>query len=160
MAVIAIVSMAAIMILVSLDTFARYVLNRPQTWASEVTTFYLMATASYFMIGPTLRHGDHININLFRGIMPKWLLNLSDMVWSALVALVFLWIAYASVENISGAFAGNDFIPGYFNWPMWLSHLPILLGAASVVLSLLLNIVLIATGAENPYAQTTGDFQE
>ena len=160
LAVIAIVSIAVIMILVSADAFARYALNRPLAWASEFTAFYLMATATYFMIATTLRHNDHININVFRTVIPKRMLAATDILWSVLTAGVFILIAYGSSKNILDAYAGRNFMPGYFKWPVWLSHLPILVGTASMVLSLALNVILIATGAEDPYAENTGDFQE
>ncbi len=161
LASIAILSIAVMMVLVSADAIGRYAFNQPLTWASELTTFYLMAISIYFMIGSTLRHGDHININVFRGVIPKRVLAVTDIFWSVITALVFVWIAYASLENIIGAYAGNDFRPGYFKWPVWVSHVPILIGAASVVIGLAINVILIATGTADPYAEnTTGEFQE
>ena len=161
LAFIAILCIALMMVLVSADAIGRYAFNQPLTWASELTTFYLMAISIYFMIGSTLRHGDHININVFRAVIPKRVLALTDILWSVITALVFVWIAYASLENMMGAYAGNDFRPGYFKWPVWLSHLPILIGAASVVIGLAINVVLIATGAADPYAEiTSGESQE
>jgi TRAP-type C4-dicarboxylate transport system permease small subunit len=160
LASMAIASIAVMMVLVSMDAIGRYAFNRPLTWASELTTFYLMAVAIYFMVGATLRHGDHININVFRSVIPKRVLALSDIVWSVATALVFVWIAYASFENIVSAYAGNDFRPGFIKWPVWLSHVPLLIGTASIVAGLLVNIVLIATGAADPYAETAEESAE
>ena len=159
---VAVLSLATMMVLVASDAFSRYALNRPLPWASEFTTHYLMAIGIYFMIGMTLQHGDHINIDFFRPRIPRRLLGLTDILWSVLAAAVFAGIAYGSLRNVVAAYSGNEFMPGYFRWPAWLSHLPILIGSIGLVLRLIFNSMSIATGMDEVYAVTSTplDIQE
>ena len=149
---LAVASVAAIMVLVSADAMLRYIFNAPLSWSFELVSYYLLVVATWFMVASTLRHGDHINITIVRVFLPPHLRFFTDILWSILAAAVFLLVAYGASKNIGKAWSGHNFIPGYIPWPVWLTQLPIFLGALSVVMALVSNIIVIHAGAGDPYA--------
>lgn len=157
---IALVSVAIIMVVVSLDAVLRYAFNSPLRWASELVRLYLMVIAIYFAVSATFTHGDHVSLTLFRRYFPPRLLIWLDIAWCLMGALVFAVIAYGTWGNVVHAWNTNEFTPGYVMWPSWLSHLPIPLGAALFVLRLLHHSLTLATRGNDPDVALEGDIVE
>ncbi len=132
-----------IMLIAAGDTAMRYVLNRPWPWAFEVTSNYLLVGAAYLGIASTFTMGDHINIDMLHRRLPA---NLRARI-DALLALVFLalfgLIGSLALRASIDAAVNRDFIPGYFQWPVWLSYAPIPIGTAILCLRLSHHITLL-----------------
>jgi TRAP-type C4-dicarboxylate transport system permease small subunit len=62
-AVIAALSIAAVMLVMAYEVFCRYVLGNPTDWALEVST-YLFAVSVTLGGAYTLRHNDHVGMEL------------------------------------------------------------------------------------------------
>ena len=142
---LAVIAAAMIMVFVSIDATLRYAFNAPLRWAFELVRYFLMVFVIYFALTATFVKGDHVNITLFRDMMPKRLVAWIDIAWCLLAALIFGVIAYATWGNVSYAWEHREFIPGYFLWPSWLSHLPIPLACGLLVIRLLHHCYVLAT---------------
>jgi TRAP-type C4-dicarboxylate transport system permease small subunit len=148
---VAVVCVASIMLVVSVDAIGRYLFKAPLPVTFELVTFYLLITAVYMALAATYRQGDHINIDLLLARMsPRWRAGF-DIVCSLLAAAVFALIAYGTLQHTIDAYRGREFIPGIIVWPMWLSYLPIPLGAALLVARLLHHSATLARQGTDPH---------
>ena len=146
---VAVVTGILMMLIVSYDAISRYAFNAPLPWAFEIITNYMLITALYMAAPATFTNGDHINIDLFRQMLPEWLAARLDTVWILLSAAVFALVAYGAWREMMRAVARNAFLPGYFTWPLWVAYLPILVGASILVLRLVVHgLTLLALGRD------------
>lgn len=150
---IAVACMVAIMLTVSTDTFARYVMNAPLPWAFDLVTYYLMVAAVYGALASTYTRGDHVAITLFQSMIPPRALKVIESVCSLMVAGAFLIIAYGAGHATYEAYARNEFLPGYFVWPAWLSQLPVPVGCALIAFRLIHHAWTVLRHGEDPYVQ-------
>lgn len=157
---IALLAVAIIMVVVSLDAVLRYAFNAPLQWASELVRYYLMVVGIYFAVSATFTHGDHVNITLLRGYIPQRLRAWLDVIWCLMAAAVFAVIAYGTWGNVTHAYARTEFIPGYVIWPSWLSHLAIPLGAGLIVLRLVHHSMVLLLRGADPDVAEEGDNAE
>jgi len=126
------------MLLTSWDAVSRYVMGAPLSWAFQLTTYYLLVSATYFALSATLARGDHIAIDALRLVLPGFL-RFSDALWSLAAAFVMGVIACGASLQLIHAWKANEFLPGDIMWPVWLAILPIVLGCSVLVLRLLMN---------------------
>jgi TRAP-type C4-dicarboxylate transport system permease small subunit len=80
-----------------------------------------------------------------------------DIVCSLLAAVLFAAIAYGTGAHAVEAYRGKEFLPGVVMWPVWLSYLPIPIGAAMLVLRLLHHCVTLARQGEDPFVAAEGE---
>lgn len=147
---LAVFCVAAIMLIVSWGAVSRYAFRAPLPWAFELITYYLLIAATYFAVSATFQQGDHINIDLFRGMMPPRLRAGLDVVWTLLAAAIFAIITYGAWSEMTHAYARNEFLPGYITWPAWVSYIPIVLGFGLLVLRLLAHALVLAIHGRDP----------
>lgn len=151
---LAVICVTMIMFIVSYDALSRYALHAPLPWAFEIITYYLMVSAAYLAVSATFRAGDHIAIELFRDRMSLRVRTFSDIFTSLLAAIIFAVIAWGAGSVMIHAYQRNEFLPGYFTWPAWLSYLPIFLGFALLVLRLVMHALsLIIHGHDEDVAE-------
>lgn len=144
----------AMMLIVSYDAISRYALNAPLPWAFELITYYLMIAALYFAVSMTFSSGDHINIDLFRNLIPPALRARLDALWCLMAAAIFAVIAWGAAAEMLHSYERREFLPGYITWPAWASYLPIALGTGLTVLRLVAHaVVLLIHGEDTDVAE-------
>ncbi|MDQ2103037.1 TRAP transporter small permease [Azospirillum isscasi] len=157
---LSVLAIIAIMLIVTADTFMRYVLHAPFSWSFELISYYLLIAAIHFAISDTFREGDHIGVDLLPQSIPRKLQTAMEIMWVTAAAVVFGIISWGAFDNLHYAYVDNEFIPGVVAWPVWLSYLPIATGSAVMTLRLFLHLLsLIALGAD-PEVLTHGDVLE
>lgn len=154
---LAVLSVAAIMLIVSYDAFARYAFRAPLPWAFELIRLYLMLAAAYFALSSTFRTGDHIAVDLFRPHIPRAIRARLDAVWALMAALVMAIIAYGAWGELTHAIRRNEFVFGYIAWPAWPSYAPVFLGFALLTLRLVFHGITRLIFGEDETATQTGD---
>lgn len=150
---IAVVCMVAIMLTVSGDALGRYLFRAPIPWAFEVVSYYLMIIITYFALSSTFQHGDHIGVDLVYNRFGRRGKAWARILGAALSIVLFALIAWGAWETMTSLFRRNAFLPGYIPWPAWLSHLPIPLGAAALVLRLAHHLVTLIRLGDDPYIE-------
>jgi TRAP-type C4-dicarboxylate transport system permease small subunit len=146
---LSVLCVVALMLIVCCDAATRYLFNAPLPWASDVVTHYLLISAIYFAVSSTFKHGDHINIDLVHAKLPPAARAWVDALVTLVAACLFSIIAYAAWSHSMEALAKREFYPGYTQWPVWLSYLPIAVGSALLVLRLVHHAaVLIRRGGD------------
>lgn len=149
-----------IMLIVSTDAIARYLLRAPLPWAFDLISYYLLIAAIYFAISATFRTGDHISIDLFRSLMSPRVRNILDIAWCLMAALAFALIAFGAWEEMSRAYQNRQFLPGYFAWPAWASYPPIVFGSAILVVRLLHHAYILLMHGEDAAVIASGEHVE
>lgn len=140
-----------VMLIVTVDAVARYAFRAPLPWAFEVISYYLLVGAAYLPISSTFRHGDHINLNLLRQLFPQWLRKWLDLLWGGLSLALFALIAYLAFEVSLEAYSNKEYNPGYVAWPVWLSFLPIPVGAGFLTLRLAHHCLILMAEGRDPH---------
>ncbi len=159
-AVLAAVCLPAIMLVISADAILRYAINAPLQWSFDLVAYYLMIAAAYLAVSDTFRHGDHICINLLQSRMPPRLRRILDAAGSLLAMAVFTVVAAGSWVNAINAFQDREYLPGYFNMPLWPSHAPIALGTTVLVLRLAHHVFILLRDGEDPHVSTDWEVAE
>lgn len=157
---IAILAVALIMVIISMDAVLRYAFNAPLRWAFELVSYYLMVIGVYFAVSTTFTSGDHISITLLRDVIPPRLRAWIDVVWVSIAAVIFGFMAYGTYHHTISARENVEFIPGIILWPAWLSHLPIPLGCALLVLRLVHHAITLAVTGQDPSVEEHGEPNE
>lgn len=154
------ICMPVIMVIIAADAMLRYWFNAPLQWAYDVVSLYLMAAATYPVVSSTFRHGDHIAINSLRGRMPARLRGWLDALVSLLALAVFAIIGLTSWDNVIQAIKTNELMPGYFNLPLWISHLPLAFGGTLVSFRLALHAFVLLRDGVDPEVLAEGALGE
>ncbi|MBN9574530.1 TRAP transporter small permease [Alicycliphilus denitrificans] len=140
-----------VMLTVSADALMRYALHAPMQWATDVTSFYLLVGAAYLAISSTFTAGDHININLLHQRMPVRLRAVTDALCALAYLAVFALVGWLAWETAVEALHNQEYMPGYIEWPVWLSYLPIPLGTGILCLRLVHHIFMLLTRGQDPH---------
>jgi TRAP-type C4-dicarboxylate transport system permease small subunit len=154
------VLMPVIMVIIAADALMRYWFNAPLQWAYDVVSLYLMSAATYPVASSTFRHGDHIAINSLRMRMSAKLRGRLDALVSVLALAVFGIIGLTSWGNVIYAFQTNELMPGYFNLPLWISHLPLAFGGTLISFRLALHAVVLLRDGIDPEVLAEGGHAE
>jgi len=139
-----------VMFTVSADALMRYAFRAPLQWATDLTSFYLLVGAAYLAISSTFTAGDHININLLHQRLPARLRAATDSLCALAYLAVFALVGYLAWEAATQALRNQEYMPGYIEWPVWLSYLPIPLGMAILCLRLVHHICMLLRRGEDP----------
>lgn len=126
----------------------RYVLDTPLLWGDEFIGYTL---AAIVMLGAAeaLRRGDHISIDLLTsqagGALRVFLGALSNIAVIVFAAI----IGWSAWESIIFARAFGSYSVGYIEIETWIPQIPMLFGAALLILAALARIIrLIASTGE------------
>jgi TRAP-type C4-dicarboxylate transport system permease small subunit len=157
---LSVLAVIAVMLIVTADTFMRYVLHAPFPWSFELISYYLLIAAVHFAVSDTFREGDHIGVDLLPQSVPRKVRLVMEMVWVVAAAVVFGIMSWGAFDSLHYAYVDDEYIPGFIAWPVWLSYLPIAIGSAVMTLRLIQHLLsLIALGA-NPEVLAHGDVLE
>ena len=116
---VSILSIAAIVLLIAADVFARYFFHSPLGVTYSLTTLYLMVSLFFLGFASTLSSHNHINVDLFVGMMsPKWH-RICVMVTYGLCAPVFFYMAGAFALASHESFVKQEAVMGTIMWPVW-----------------------------------------
>lgn len=123
------------------EVVARYVFGAPTIWAYEVGYFL---TGSHFLLGLsyTLKHGEHIRIDIFTTKMSPALRRQIDLVMYGLVTIVMGWLSYALLNYlIHGLVAGERTGQSALNMPVWPFRLVFVIAFATFTIQLILEFL-------------------
>ncbi|MBU3725261.1 MAG: TRAP transporter small permease subunit [Burkholderiaceae bacterium] len=123
------------------EVVARYVFGAPTIWAYEVGYFL---TGSHFLLGLsyTLKHGEHIRIDIFSTKMSPALRRQIDLVMYALVTIVMAWLTYALLNYLlNGLAAGERTGQSALNLPVWPFRLVFVIAFFTFTVQLILEFL-------------------
>lgn len=115
---VALLMMAGIMIIVSLDVTMRYVFNRPLWWAYDLIGVYLMCGLFFLLLSRTYWMQAHIAVDLLQRRLSSQSRRLGEMLTSLACAVAFALLTYATVIAASAAYVDGD-TTASGNWQIW-----------------------------------------
>ncbi|MBB4301316.1 TRAP-type C4-dicarboxylate transport system permease small subunit [Rhodobium orientis] len=123
----------AVMVLVVYAILQRYFLDTPLKWGDELAGYLLVALV---MLGAaeTLRHGEHIAIDLVTDRVGPGLKRLLAVVANLAVIGFAVVLAVSTWDSISFAYDFGSYSPGYLEVATWIPQLPMLIGAGLLIL--------------------------
>lgn len=148
LAALSLVSVFAMMVLVSADAVSRYFFNAPLQLQYEFTTYYLMVVSILPALSWTYRLQGHVRVNLVELTMSTGV----RIAWR-LIALSLSFVLFAAITWYSGVltyevWADGDALFGVIDWPVWMARIWVPLGTGILSLRLAFDLIetLIATG--------------
>lgn len=146
MGLVAGLALVAMVLLMSLEAVARYVLASPLSWTSGLISNYLMVGFFFLGLPLTVREGAHVSIDVLYDRLPPMLRPWCDRL-AAVAGLVFvLAVAVGGLLLTADALAGGYAPPrgsAELSWPVWTSTVLVPLGALVAVVRL---VFLLGTG--------------
>lgn len=157
---LSVLAVVAIMLIVAANTFMRYVLHAPFPWSFDLISHYLLIAAIHFAVSDTFREGDHIGVDLLPAAVPRKVRLVLDLAWVAAAILVFGIMSWGAWDHLVSAYAAREYLPGIIAWPVWVSYLPIAIGAAVMTLRLVQHFLSLILRGTNPEVLAHGDILE
>lgn len=153
-------SFIAIMVVMTLDVFLRYLFSSPLTWAFEVLTRYLMLSAFFFAVSYTLRLGEHLTVEVVYNRMPTKPRSLILGILYIFVTLIIAAIFWMSADTTLRSWRNGERLVGAVNWPVWTSHIIVALGMGVLTLRAGVTTISLFTSAATGVTLTTPDRPE
>lgn len=137
----AILSSAAMMAIVSLDTVLRYVFHAPLYWSIDVVSRYLMVASFYLAISYTFHHGGHIRVLSFRRMFGLRTKAIGDIVIYLAAGAIFSTIGLRMFSVMVGQWMSGEATIGVYFYPNWITSAFVSLGSLLLAFRVLLRAV-------------------
>ncbi len=138
---IAIISLFVMMVLITMDSLARSVLNNPIVGVLELTEKYLMVSFVFLSLSYTMKKNGHIRIDLFLNKLSGWTLFLLESFGLAAGMVLFVGVAYQGVLSTLEAYTHNYVETGVIPWPLWLSLIWVPIGSLLLIGRIIIYIM-------------------
>jgi TRAP-type C4-dicarboxylate transport system permease small subunit len=138
---IATLALLATMLLVTLDVFMRYALNRPFSFTYDLIGMYLLAVVFFFTLSDALREHEHVSVDILVQHFPPAGRRLSELVTSVTGLAVFCLVAWLGWTRMVDSYRAHDVVVGAILWPTWLSIAPVPLGSGIMAVRLALQLI-------------------
>lgn len=155
-----VVAIIMIMMIVSADAVMRYAINRPLIWSYDLIALYLMVVAVFLPTARTYREGNHIGMNIFVLMMSPRVKLVSDIFVSLLMLGFIGVLLWAGWGRTMETLARGELKYGIINYPVWLSHLPVAVGSAALLLRVVHHLAMLFRFGRDPYVITEGEATE
>lgn len=123
------------------EVFARYVMDSPTIWAYEVG--YIL-TGSHFLLGMayTLRHGEHIRIDIFSANFSPRTRALIDLSGYGVVLPLMIWLSYALFQHLAQGYLRNEHSgQSAMNMPVWPFRIVFFVAFTLLALQILVEVI-------------------
>lgn len=135
------IALFIMMVLISVDTGARYFFNRPFQGVLEITELYLMGTIIFFSISYITREDGHIRVDLIARHFREPLRRKLEVVFKILTLSFFLLITIETSDVAFRSFFEKEEILGHIPWPVYVSWLIVSVGIFVMCLRLLFDLI-------------------
>ena len=121
---------------------------------SDAYAGYCMAAAGFLALAHTLKRGEHIRVTLVLERLNNGNRHRVE-IFAHLVAVFFAGMfAYFSARLVYQSFQFNDISQGNDATPLWIPQIAMAVGAAVLLIALLDELVLLATGKKQVPVQS------
>lgn len=129
-------AMFTIMLVVVCDVVLRYFFHSPLSWAYDLISLYLVAAVFFLSLSAAYSEGAHVNVDILQQALPQRSIRLTEIVTTAIGAIVFALIAYFGALRTQDAYMSGDVLSGAIPWPTWPSLALVPLGCGLMALRL------------------------
>lgn len=126
--------MASMAVLVFSNVVMRYAFNQSVIWVEEFTQ-YQMIWVAYLGAGLALREGRHVAVDMLQDFMPESLRRVTRWLLALAIAAFLLTLFVLGLQIVAYTWEQETPVLG---WPTGMAYLGVPLGAAAMLLHLLL----------------------
>jgi tripartite ATP-independent transporter DctM subunit len=121
------------------DVLARYIFNAPTAWATEISTYVLIATV-FFGAGQTHLIGGHVRVELLLNRLRGAALQTTLLTVAWLAFLVVAISAWQATLMVLSDYRNGSRIFSLLLTPTWMPKLPIAVGLSMLAAAMLVEI--------------------
>jgi TRAP-type C4-dicarboxylate transport system permease small subunit len=140
--VLASATLAAIMIVVSVDVALRYAFNAPLSWSYILISDYLLPASFFFALAAVLARRHHVSVDILFQNFPPRLQRFCSLLTTLLALPVFGAIAWLATVRAWETFLSGDVLEGAIAWPTWIPSAFVASGVILLLLRQFLELVL------------------
>lgn len=126
--------MFAMMMLVSIDVFMRYMFNSPVRWAFDFVSLYLFPVVFFLALTDTMRHNEHVAVDVVYLALPDIGKSICNVVIYAVATLVFAMFFYITARLTLHSFMRGEVLSGLIAWPVWATYVAAPIGTLPVTI--------------------------
>lgn len=123
LAVVAALSMMAILVFTTADVVMRYAFNAPLGWTFDLVMHYLLGATFLLAFPLALGRGDHIAVDFLAKMMPARLTHAALAPACLASAVLFAAVAWYGTHEAYAAWRAQEVIAGVILWPVWLAKI-------------------------------------
>ncbi len=149
MMAVAVVALAAMVVLMSVEVLMRYAVAQPLGWSVAFVEDYLMVGMFYLGLSATYRTGAHVSIDVVYERLGRRTRLALDLLGQVLAFVLFALVFFTGLEAVREAVATNEIPPpggGPLSWPSWTSYVLVPLGSGVLMLRLAATTLSHASG--------------
>jgi TRAP-type C4-dicarboxylate transport system permease small subunit len=150
-------SIFAIMVIVFLDVFFRYLVRAPFSWSYDLITLYLVPVLFFLSLSDTFRRNHHVAVDLFYFRFRETGKRLARFTIALLSIPVLLEIISLSTADAVTGYRNNEVLSGAILWPTWIPLFIVILGFGLLVLRLVLDAVALGVALGTRAPEVTGE---
>lgn len=144
------VCLFAMMIIVFVDVVMRYLFNSPLGFSYDLISLYLMVGVFFFSLSDTLRHDEHVRVDILYLRMSRGVRRLCDRISYGLSAVLFTVVLWTGLLRAVVSTAQGEVMATLIPWPIWVAYWIVPIGTAPIVLLCLLRFINPPGEAQHP----------
>lgn len=102
---------------------------------------YLMTVLTFFSMSYVMKMGGHIKLDFFIHRFPKRLIEVLDIIYCLLAAVIIFIIAYTAMNTTIDAYVNGYYSQGAIPWPTWTRWIGVSIGSYLFTIRLVLLAV-------------------
>jgi len=140
----------AMMIIVFVDVVMRYLFNSPLGFSYDLISLYLMVGVFFFALSDTLRHDEHVRVDILYLRMSRGVRRLCDRISYGLSAVLFATVLWTGLLRAVASTARGEVMATLIPWPIWMAYWIVPIGTAPIMLLCLLRFINPPGEAQHP----------
>lgn len=138
------------MIIVFVDVVMRYLFNSPLGFSYDLISLYLMVGVFFFALSDTLRHDEHVRVDILYLRMSRGMRRLCDRISYGLSAVLFATVLWTGLLRAVASTARGEVMATLIPWPIWVAYWIVPIGTAPIMLLCLLRFINPPAEAQHP----------
>jgi TRAP-type C4-dicarboxylate transport system permease small subunit len=142
-----------LMLLTTIDTLGRYILNKPITGAFEITTNYLLVALVFLAMGYSYCEGVHVRVDFLAVRLPKHVRLIINHLVQVASILYILVLVIASMQQALRVHSSHTVMSSLEMIPMWPANLIVPVGLFVMFLLMLFDLGRVRTGRSRMFKE-------
>jgi len=142
-----------LMLLTTIDTLGRYILNKPITGAFEITTNYLLVGLVFLAMGYSYCEGAHVRVDVLAVRLPKPVKSLVDHLVQVVSILFIGVLIVASTQQALRVYSSHTVMSSLEMIPIWPAYLIVPVGLLVMFLLMLFDLGRVRTGRSRMFKE-------
>ena len=126
-------------VLSTADILSTWLFDHALLGVVELLQMLLVVTV-FLGLGPAVRNGDHISVDLFRNLLPPSIRRAGDAISAVVSFLVYVLIAYAGIYAAQKSLKTGEFANGPVPYPLFPARTALAVGAGLAAIAALVLV--------------------